>query len=90
MNSVTTAQRRIDRVNVPLLIVHGTDDAMVPISASEFIFNNSGSAIKKYEVCILYKKVLYLLTAKNYIAIHKVCMCDASSTYHGEVSMLKI
>ena len=65
MNSVTTAQRRIDRVKVPLLIVHGTDDAMVPISASEFIFNNSGSAIKKYEVCILYKRVLYLLTAKK-------------------------
>ena len=39
-------------INLPALLLHGTEDHLVPLSSSDDIFNNISSEDKEYEVCI--------------------------------------
>lgn len=42
-------REQISRIELPLLLIHGTEDNMVPISGSEFIAANVKSSLVKFE-----------------------------------------
>ena len=46
------AQAGLNIINLPTLVLHGTEDQLVPFLASEYIFNNISSEDKQFEVCI--------------------------------------
>lgn len=50
LRAIETGKQGIGAVNLPALLIHGTDDGIVPITASEFIFNNIASSDKTFEV----------------------------------------
>lgn len=50
IDSQRAVRPRVDQINLPLLIIHGSDDGLVPISASQFVMDNVGSADKRFEV----------------------------------------
>lgn len=52
LNAIQDARERISGISVPVLIFHGTEDRLVPFSASEFIFDNIASTDKKIEVSV--------------------------------------
>lgn len=49
---VPIAREKISKIEIPVLITHGTGDHLVPFSASEFISNNIGSSDKTFEVTV--------------------------------------
>lgn len=49
---------RLNEISLPLLIIHGSDDGLVPIVASEILSNESSSEDKKFEV-ICYNFIHY-------------------------------
>ena len=51
MNAVGNARSSVHSISLPLFLMHGDEDRLVPISASEFIQRNIGSESKTYEVC---------------------------------------
>jgi len=48
--SMKAVRPRVNEIKLPLLVVHGTDDHITPLSASEFVVDNVGSADKRLEV----------------------------------------
>ena len=48
--ALTEARANIHSITLPLFLMHGDGDRLVPISASEFIRANIGSQDKQYEV----------------------------------------
>jgi alpha-beta hydrolase superfamily lysophospholipase len=43
-------KNRLSEISLPLLIMHGSGDRMIPLSASEVIYNNTSSTDKTFEV----------------------------------------
>ena len=41
---------RLNVISLPLLVIHGTDDTLVPIAASAVVFDNVSSRDKAFEV----------------------------------------
>ena len=50
MKSIQLYQPRAHEISLPLFLMHGTADHMVPLHASELIYNNAASTDKTYEV----------------------------------------
>ena len=50
LNSIESFRQDVGRITLPLLLTHGTSDHLVPISSSQFIYNNVGSQDKRFEV----------------------------------------
>ena len=50
MDSLRAVRARVGSITLPLLIIHGTEDRLAPISASQFVMDNAGSAEKLFEV----------------------------------------
>ena len=50
LKSIEMYRPRINEINIPLLIVHGTEDSLVPFSASQFVNDNASSNDKIFEV----------------------------------------
>ena len=48
--SITLFRENINRLSLPMLIIHGSEDKLVPISSSHFINDNAPSPDKKFEV----------------------------------------
>ncbi len=55
LSAVKAARGKINVVTIPVLIFHGTDDHLVPFSASEYINSKVRSTDKTFEVrmCLL-------------------------------------
>lgn len=45
------ARAKLHEIVIPALLIHGEDDQIVPISASEFIYGEIGSTEKTFKVC---------------------------------------
>lgn len=54
-------RQRINAINIPALIFHGTQDHLVPFTSSEYIFNAITSTDKTFEVRCLYMYRMHLL-----------------------------
>ena len=50
MESMEKLQRNISNITVPVLIIHGSEDAIIPISSSEFAYEKISSVDKTFEV----------------------------------------
>lgn len=50
LNGMWPAKGVLSNLMKPVFIMHGDDDGIVPISASEFIYSHIGSEDKKFEV----------------------------------------
>ena len=50
MATIKMFRQRVGDVTLPLLIAHGTEDHLVPFTASQFVFANTSSADKTFEV----------------------------------------
>ena len=50
LSNATVGKAKLVDITKPIFIIHGSDDNLVPISASEFISNHVGSEDKKFEV----------------------------------------
>ena len=50
VDAVKAAREKVNEINLPALIFHGTDDAIVPFTASEFLNGNIASSDKTFEV----------------------------------------
>ena len=50
LRAIETGKQGIEAVKLPALLIHGTDDGIVPIKASEFIYDNIASSDKTFEV----------------------------------------
>ena len=50
MNSMAEVRSLISKLTLPLFIMHGGDDHMVPLSASQFIHDNAASQDKTFQV----------------------------------------
>ena len=51
-SEMDVARAGLNIINLPTLLLHGTEDQLVPYSASEYILNNISSEDKQFEVCI--------------------------------------
>ena len=49
-NAQTQIASGISRIKVPFITLHGTDDQMVNIASSQFLFDNAQSEDKTFEV----------------------------------------
>ena len=47
--SIEMYRPQINEINIPLLIMHGTGDSLVPFSASQFVNDNASSSDKTFE-----------------------------------------
>ena len=50
VDSICQIHERIHKICLPTLLIHGKEDAMVPMSSSEFAYNNINSDDKTLEV----------------------------------------
>jgi len=50
-NAQTQIASGISRIKVPFITLHGTDDQLVDMASSQFLFNNAKSEDKTFEVC---------------------------------------
>ena len=50
ITSIGLFRDNVDRITLPLLLMHGREDNLVPISASHFINKNASSQEKRFEV----------------------------------------
>ncbi len=50
IEAINTSRQRVGEIELPVLVMHGAQDHLVPISASEFISSNIGSSDKTYRV----------------------------------------
>ena len=48
--SMKAVRPRVGEIKLPLLIFQGTDDHLVPFSASQFVMDNVGAEDKTFEV----------------------------------------
>ena len=53
--AMTEARTNMHLIKLPLFIMHGDRDRVVPISASQFIQSNVGSQDLQYEVSVNFK-----------------------------------
>ena len=54
LKAIDTSRERVNEIVVPTLLIHGEEDELIPISASEFVKSNIGSTVKIFKVfCIL-------------------------------------
>ena len=60
IDSQRAVRPRVGGITLPLLIIHGTEDRLVLISASQFVMDNVGSAEKLFEV-------RWLITYSTYV-----------------------
>ena len=51
IDSISVIREHLDALKLPVVLIHGTDDGIVPISSSETIFDNVSSEDKSFEVC---------------------------------------
>lgn len=50
INSTEEYATRYGEITLPLYVMHGTGDQLVPIAASELVYNTASSIDKVYEV----------------------------------------
>ena len=50
MESIEQIRPRIGEIKLPLFLMHGTNDRLVPFSASQFVHENIGAQDKTFEV----------------------------------------
>jgi len=50
---IEVAKEKLPSITKPMLLFHGTNDNLVPLTASEFINKNISSRDKKFEVGVL-------------------------------------
>ena len=50
LENTWVGKEKVADITKPVFIMHGGEDGLVPISASEFISNHVGSEDKKFEV----------------------------------------
>lgn len=50
LKSGSLFRENVARISLPLLLIHGTEDRLVPIAASHFIHDNTSSQEKNFEV----------------------------------------
>ena len=53
VSSITLFRENVAKICLPLLLIHGSDDNLVPITSSHFIYDNVSSQEKKFEVCTM-------------------------------------
>ena len=51
LTAIGQARDNLHLISLPLFLMHGDGDRLIPISASEFIHKNISSDNKTYEVC---------------------------------------
>lgn len=54
LDAQTQIANEISRIKLPFITIHGTDDQMVDIASSQFLYDNAQSEDKTFEVCIKY------------------------------------
>lgn len=54
MDSVDELRPLISKITLPLFIMHGREDGLIPLSASQLVFDNTGSQDKIFEVSCTY------------------------------------
>lgn len=52
LSAVREARENVNALTRPVLIFHGTEDRLVPFSASEFLYSSVKSSDKTFEVKI--------------------------------------
>ena len=50
LRGIDVGREAIKSISIPALIFHGTEDKLVPFTASEFVHANISSSDKKFEV----------------------------------------
>ena len=50
LTSIDLFRENVERITLPLLLIHGREDQLVPITASHFINDNAASQEKRFEV----------------------------------------
>ena len=53
LNTLKVAQSGLSTINVPTLLLHGTNDNIIPFEASEYIFRSITSKDKQFEVILM-------------------------------------
>ena len=76
-NHVKIARDKMSDIRLPVLIFHGTGDRLVPISASEFINDNVGTADSDKTFEVSYIEKIYLTV--TYIALD---LCTTVNNAH--------
>ena len=77
LTAVGQARNSLHLISLPLFLMHGDGDMLVPISASEFIQRNISSESKTYEVCeICNICTLYMYYYAIAVNVHNVYHCS--------------
>ena len=50
LSSITLFRETVGKISLPLLLIHGSNDNIVPISSSHFLNENASSEERKFEV----------------------------------------
>ena len=66
IKAISNFRPQVKDIQLPLLVIHGTDDHLVPISASEFIASTVSSSGVRYEVCCSSQHHDYLTVVRGY------------------------
>ena len=60
MTSIELFRENVDQITLPLLLIHGSEDHLVPLSTSHFINDNASSQEKRFEVRQNYTSVIMI------------------------------
>ena len=69
LKSIDTVKSRLNEISLPLLIIHGSDDGLVPIVASENLHNDCSSEDKTFEVSFAHRQRILVLN----LSIISIC-----------------
>ncbi len=50
IDAIDTARQKVGVIELPVLVIHGTKDGLIPPSASDFVYSKIGSSDKTIEV----------------------------------------
>ena len=65
VDAISVIREEMGTIGLPILIIHGSEDSLMPITASQFIYDRVSSSDKIFEVSM----------KRMYIAFH--CMQDS-------------
>lgn len=62
IKAIDVVRSHIGEITIPVLLIHGTSDTIVPITSSEFVYANVSSSDKTFKVHYKYYYWIVLLT----------------------------
>ena len=83
LESINLFRQNVGSITLPVLIMHGADDHLVPPSSAQFTYDNCSSQDKRLEVisiCILYTMSCITIIFNMYMYI--LCYVHVADTHY--------